>query len=149
MPCIVVFVKPPALSSSSESPPVQAIPVILRGEDPMFARIKDESRPVAAPGPPTTIPPISTSAGERDKKGALLTSFPCKVIGNEVEYFTTAFVVEIVREVLFTPGLTDPKDAPVSSLTPAFVRFQVTGIVKVSPAFKLPCGSESLLAWKV
>ena len=92
---------------------------------------------------------MSTSAGERDKKGALLTSLPCKVIGNEVEYFATAFVVEMVKELPLTPGLTDPKDAPASSLTPAFVRFQVTGKVKVSPAFKLPCGSESLEAWKV
>lgn len=108
MPCFVVFVKPAALSSSSKSPLVQAIPVILRGDDPMFARIKEESRPVAAPGPLTTIPPISTSAGERDKKGALLTSLPCKVIGNEVEYFATAFVVDMVKELLFTPGLTDP-----------------------------------------
>ena len=144
-PCVVTLVK----LAPSESPLLHPMPVIFSGEDPIFARMNDESRPVAAPGPPTTIPPKSTSAGETDKKGALLTSFPCKVRGREFEYCATALVVEIVRELLLTPGVTDPKDAPVSSLTPAFVRFQVTGKEKVSPALRGPCGSEALETWNV
>ena len=107
--------------------------------------MKDESKPVAAPGLPTTIPPKSTSAGLTDKKGALLISLPWRVIGSEFEYCATAFVVEMTRELVLTPGETAPNDAPASSLTPSLVKFHVTGNWNVSPAAKLPFGREELL----
>ena len=75
VPCLVILWNS-ASTSSSSSRTVQPMPVIFRTLDPMFASMKEESRPVEAPGLPTTSPPKSTSGGEMDRNGAALTSFP-------------------------------------------------------------------------
>ena len=55
----------------------------------------------------------------------------------------------MVRDVLFTPGDTEPKEAFCASLIDACVRFHVTGNENASPAFSGPCGREAFEAWKV
>lgn len=72
---------------------VYAYPVMVRSFLPMFDMMIELSRPLSAPGPPTTSPPKSTSAGPTTRNAALLTSLPCRLMGNEFEYFGTAFVV--------------------------------------------------------
>lgn len=115
----------------------------------MLAMMKAESRPVAAPGLPTTIPPKSTSGGDKDRNGAWLTSLPWSVMGKEFEYCATPLVVEMTSELVLTPGLTELKEAPLASLIVVCVRFHTTGKEKVAPLARLPWGREALLVWKV
>ena len=131
------------------SAPLHPYPVIFKGDEPTLEMIKDESSPVAAPGLPTTIPPKSTSGGDNERKAALLTSFPWRVIGSEFEYCATPLVVVMTRKLVLTPGLTEPNEPPGVSLIAASVKFQVTGKEKVSPTFKAPWGRDALLAWYV
>lgn len=120
--------------------------MILRGDEPILVIMKDESKPVAAPGLPTTRPPKSTSVGAKERNGRLLTSLPWSAIGNEFEYCPTPLTVEMRRELVLTPGLTEVNDPPVASWMLSCVKFQVTGKENVSPVARLPCGREELLA---
>src|SRR5271170_2015377 len=106
---------------------------------PIFWIMNVPADPAVDVADPITIPGKLTCSGVTERKGLALTTVPVRVMPCSVEYPLTPLVVNKVRAVVSTPGITD--GALVLSLCRTNpVRLKVTGIEKESPVFKLPCG---------
>lgn len=96
------------------------------------------------PGSPSTSPSKSSVDGETSRKGFCDTWFPDKLTGYEVENPVWPLTVKMFSGVLLIPGVTDPYEANAVSCTTAVVRFQRTGILKVTPLASAVFGKVEL-----